>query len=44
MEQLVEVAHAIEQQHAGMLGLDAHILLHPGANLSRLVLTCPYLS
>jgi hypothetical protein len=28
MEQLVEVAHAIEQQHAGMLGLDAHVLLH----------------
>jgi hypothetical protein len=28
MEQLVKVAHAIEQQHAGMLGLDAQVLLH----------------
>jgi hypothetical protein len=28
MEQLVKIAHAIEQQHAGMFGLDAQILLH----------------
>jgi hypothetical protein len=26
----VEIAHAIEQQHAGMLGLDAQVLLHHG--------------
>ncbi len=29
-EQLVEIAHAIEQQHIGMLRLDAEILLHHG--------------
>jgi hypothetical protein len=27
-EQLVEVAHAVEQQHVRMLGLDAQVLLH----------------
>ncbi len=28
MEQLVEIAHAVEQQHVGMLRLDAQVLLH----------------
>ena len=28
MKQLVEVTHAIEQQHVGMLGLDPEVLLH----------------
>jgi len=28
MEQLVEIPHAVEQQHVGMLCLDAQVLLH----------------
>jgi hypothetical protein len=31
MKQFVEVAHAVEQQHVGMLCLDAQILLHHGS-------------
>ena len=27
-EQLVEIAHAVEQEHVGMLRLDAQVLLH----------------
>ena len=30
VEHLVEVAHAVEEQHVGMLGLDAQVLLHHG--------------
>ncbi len=29
-EQLVEVAHAVEHQGIGVLGLDAQVLLHHG--------------
>jgi len=30
VEQLVEIAHAVEEQHVGMLRLDAQVLLHHG--------------
>jgi hypothetical protein len=30
-EHLVEIAHAIKQQHIGMLRLDAQVLLHHGS-------------
>ncbi len=33
MEQLVEIAHAVEQQHVRMLRLDAQVLLHHGSLL-----------
>jgi hypothetical protein len=37
VEQLVEIAHAIEQQHVGVLRLQAQVLLHHGCMLVRLV-------
>src|SRR5258707_13356555 len=30
VEQFVEVAHAVEHEHVGVVRLDAQILLHPG--------------
>src|SRR5690606_20317745 len=38
-EHLVEIAHAIEEQHIGMLGLDAQVLLHH----RRVVGVCAYI-
>ena len=34
-EQLVEIAHAVEQQHVGVLRLDAQVLLHNGCQFRR---------
>jgi hypothetical protein len=36
MEQLVEVAHAVEQQHVGVIRLDAQVLLHHGGVLGEI--------
>jgi hypothetical protein len=36
IEHLVEIAHAIEQQHVGVLSLDAQVLLHHGGVLGQI--------
>ena len=35
IEHFIEIAHAVEQQHVGMLCLDAQVLLHHGGVLRR---------